>query len=63
MIAAASLERRWQLLLKALGFTVPEPEPLPATRTAGIAIVRADRAWGLKHRLEQMRTQWLGHGS
>jgi hypothetical protein len=61
--AAASLERRWQLFLKALGFTVPEPEPLPATRTAGIAIVRADRAWGLKLRLEGMRKQWLGHGN
>lgn len=62
--AATSLERRSQLfLLKLLGFTPPEPEPLPATRTAGIAIVRADRAWGLKLRLEEMQKQWAGHGS
>jgi hypothetical protein len=60
---AASLERHRQVSLEGLVFTMHEPEPLPATRTAGIAIVRSNRAWGLKRRLVEMRKQWLGHGS
>lgn len=62
-IAAANIDRRMQLLLLALwGVTPPEPESLPATQTAGIALVRADRAFYLKARLERARQQWLAQG-
>lgn len=62
IVTAASLERRAQLADLDRDFTTDEPEPLPALRTAGIAIVRADRASGLQQRLRQAHEHWLGHG-
>ncbi len=61
LVAAASLERTAQLKERLpLGPTPPDPEPLPGTRTAGFAIVRADRAWGLKQRLDRVSDHWQG---
>lgn len=64
VIAGASLERREQLRREGLGYLDPEaePEPLPATRSGGIAIVREGRAWGLKGRLERVRAHHQSSG-
>lgn len=62
-VAAANIDRRLQLIFLALwGVTPPEPESLPATQTAGIALVRADRAFHLKARLDRARQHWLAQG-
>jgi hypothetical protein len=65
IVAAASLRRSWALSLLELGYADfdEEPEPLPATRTAGIAVVRTDRAWGLKQRLETISLHAQAQGA
>lgn len=62
IVAATSLERRAQVEALKLGFDGDEREPLPALRTAGIAIVRDGRAAGLQARLKEAQEHWLAQG-
>jgi hypothetical protein len=55
ILTAASLERRRQLVaLNRRGIAAPKREGLPALQTAGLAIVRTDRAFDLWTRLQRI---------
>ena len=52
ILAAATLERQWQLLIeKLLGIDLPDEQGTPALRSGGLAIVRPDRAYHVHGRL------------
>src|SRR5207245_962909 len=57
ILAAATLERRWQLFeAKLLGIDLDDEEGTPALRSGGLAIVRPERAYYVYDRLRAAAT-------
>ncbi len=57
ILAAATLERRWQLFdAKLLGIDLEDEEGTPALRSGGLAIVRPERAYYVHDRLRTAAT-------